>query len=200
MMKQIVLIHGGNPFDTHEEYLLFLKNRPIWFENFRKKDWKETLNEKLGAEFDVIKPQMPCKENAKYAEWKIWFERLIPFFEDEVVFIGHSLGGIFVAKWLSENNYPKKIRATLLIAAPYQINGKGQQFTDFKLTEKLEKFTTQGGNIIICHSEDDPIVNFNDSKMYKKGLPESEVITFKDRKHFNGTDFPEIIQKIKSLY
>lgn len=31
MKKQIVIIHGGDTFDTYEEYFEFLKNRQIDF-------------------------------------------------------------------------------------------------------------------------------------------------------------------------
>jgi predicted alpha/beta hydrolase family esterase len=200
MKKQIIIIHGGNPFNSYEDYFAFLKNKPVRFEQLRTQDWKITLGEKMGDDFDVIIPTMPCKENARYSEWKVWFERLIPFFEDEVSFIGHSLGGIFLVKWLSENSYPKQIKATFLVAAPYQVNGKGQNLTDFKHTNSLEKCVEQAGTMFIYHSEDDPVVTYTDAKIYKEKLPNAELQIFKDRKHFNNPDFPEIIETIKSMY
>src|SRR3989344_3659970 len=105
MKTQIVVIHGGDTFDTYEQYLSFLKNYKIDFERFRenKKDWKATLAEKLGENYEVISHSMPNKRNAKYIEWKIWFEKFIPFLNPEVILVGHSLGGAFLAKYFSEN-------------------------------------------------------------------------------------------------
>lgn len=97
MKKQIIILHGGDTFDTQEEYLEFLKGWQIIFEDYRteKRDWKKGLAEKLGPDFETIMPNMPNKINAKYFEWKIWFKKFIPHFNSEVILIGHSLGGTF---------------------------------------------------------------------------------------------------------
>ncbi|HRZ30232.1 MAG TPA: hypothetical protein P5274_00975 [Candidatus Paceibacterota bacterium] len=109
MKTQVVIIHGGDTFETQEEYLNYLKSYRIENLNyFRKKSWKGSLQERLDDNFDVITPQMPCKLNAKYEEWKIWFNKLLPLLNNKVVLIGHSLGGIFLAKYLSDNGFPKK--------------------------------------------------------------------------------------------
>lgn len=73
MKKQIIVIHGGDTFNTYGEYLSFLKNYRIDFERYKsgKKDWKKTLGSRLGEEFDVILPEMLNKSNVKYSEWKI---------------------------------------------------------------------------------------------------------------------------------
>ncbi|MDD4830994.1 MAG: hypothetical protein PHR31_02545, partial [Candidatus Pacebacteria bacterium] len=99
MKKQIVAIHGGETFDTYEEYLSFLKNLEIDFERIKSKEksWKKNLGKKLGNDFEVILPEMPNALNAKYIEWEIMFGKLIPFLEEEIILIGHSLGGIFLA-------------------------------------------------------------------------------------------------------
>jgi predicted alpha/beta hydrolase family esterase len=198
-MKQIIVIHGGNPFDTYEDYIGYLKNRPVRFERYRMKDWKENLSRDLGPEYDVIMPGMPSKENVKYSEWKIWFERLIPFFEEEVVFIGHSLGGIFLAKWLSENEYPKKIRSVILVAAPYEINGTGQANADFKLNADLSQFEKQANNIHLFHSDDDPVVNFADTKRYTERLAHAQLHSLTGKQHINGSEFPEIVETLKNV-
>jgi len=204
MKHQIIVIHGGDVFNTYEEYLVFLKSREIDFERYRThwKDWKATLDEKLGKEFEVILPTLPNKMNAKYLEWKIWFEKFVPYFEPEVVLIGHSLGGTFLAKYLSENDFPKKIRAAFLVAAPYDYDSRGgtNDLGDFALSKDLSKFNEQAGKIFIYHSKDDPIVPLTDSEKYKRSLPQAEMVIFEDKGHFNQTEFPELISNIKKLY
>lgn len=204
MKKQIIVIHGGDAFNTYEEYLAFLKDLQLDFEKYRThtKDWKATLGEKLGSEFEVILPDMPNKRNAKYLEWKIWFEKFIPYFEPEVVLIGHSMGGIFLTKYLSENKFPKTIRATFLVAAPYDYEAEGTEnwLADFALSKDLSKLTEQGGKIFIYHSKDDPFVPFADFEKYKRALAGAETMTFEDRGHFRQTEFPELISNIKKLY
>ena len=152
----------------------------------------------LGEKYDVLLPRMPNGKNARYAEWKIWFERLIPFISDDAIFIGHSLGGIFLAKYFSENIFPKKIKAIILIAAPFD-DASGESLTDFKLPSSLSKLTENSGLIYLFHSKDDPTVPFEQLEKYKKSLPNAKFMIFEDREHFNQGTFPEIIELIKKL-
>ena len=200
MKQQILVIHGGDTFDTHKDYLSFLKNREISLDRLRlKRDWKDTLSEKLGENFDVLSPRMPNGTNARYKEWKIWFERVIPFIDKDVIFIGHSLGGIFLAKYLSENTFPVKIKATILAAAPFDDEESDESLSDFKLPPSLKKFSEQGGEIYLIQSQDDPVIGFGELEKYKKAIPTAKTMTFKDREHFNQEAFPELIQLIKTL-
>jgi len=199
MKQQILVIHGGHSFDFYEKFFEFLKNYEINFEKLKTKDWKDTLGEKLGADFEVIFPKMPNAMNAKYSEYKIYFEKLIPFLENEVVLIGHSLGGIFLAKYLSENDFPKRILATFLVAASFDAKSAEYSLGDFTLSGGLEKFQKQNERIFLCHSKDDDVVPFSDFEKYQKELPKAEAMVFEDRKHFNQPEFPEIIEAIKKL-
>jgi len=202
MKQQIVIIHGGTPFDTYEDYLSYLKNKEISLDRLRlHKDWKETLSQELGENFDILMPQMPSKTNARYKEWKIWFERIIPLFNKEVIFIGHSLGGIFLAKYLSENDLPKKIKATILVAAPFDDENEksGKSLADFKLSSSLEGFAKKGGKIYLLQSKDDPEVPLEQLEKYKQALPDAKTMVFDDKGHFNQESFPEIIELIKKL-
>ena len=115
---QIFVIHGGMTFKHKKDYLHFLKTRSVSIEP--KIRWSDTyFSNQLGKDFEIIKPRMPLPENAKYAEWKIHFERHFSQLRDNIILVGISLGGIFLAKYLSENKFPKRIRATYLIAPPF---------------------------------------------------------------------------------
>jgi hypothetical protein len=200
MKKQIVAIHGGRSFDTHEEYIFYLKHHEVNLDKFKfKKDWKDSLEKELGDGFEVLLPRMPNGFNARYEEWKIWFERMSPFLNDGVVLIGHSLGGIFLAKYLAENELTQKIRAVLLVGAPFDDAGGEESLKNFKLPQSLEKFDKQRGKIYLFHSEDDPVVPFGELGKYQKSLSNAEIKVFKDRQHFNQESFPEIIDVIKGL-
>jgi len=199
MKKQIIVIHGGDTFRTYKEYLKFLKTIELDFDRFKsgRKEWKTSLGEKLGRNFEVVLPAMPNKINAKYPEWKIWFEKLTPHIKSGVVLVGHSLGGIFLAKYLSENKSPKKIKAVFLVAAVYDKDSDGHPVLSFSLPQKLNLKTKK---IYLYHSKDDPIVPFSALEKYRKLLPEAEVRVFKNKGHFNEETFPEIVKDIKSLY
>lgn len=199
MKKQVIFIHGGETFDTYDEYIEYLKTTEFDPDKFKSKLWKDSLEEELGNDFQVIAPVMPSKYNSKYNEWKIWFEKTFPFLENNVILIGHSLGGIFLAKYLSENDFPKKISATYLIAAPFDDTDSEYSLADFALPLTLEKFEEQGGKIFIYQSEDDPVVPFADLEKYAKALPTAKIVVFKDKEHFMQEEFPELIQSILQL-
>ena len=101
MPQQIIVIHGGHSFKNYKTYLSYLKNKQIDFERYKsnKVGWKKSLIKDLGRGYEVILPDMPNKANAKYLEWKIWFKKFIPHLKSKVILIGHSLGGIFLAKY-----------------------------------------------------------------------------------------------------
>ena len=200
MIQQIVVIGGGTSFDTHEDYLSSLKNKEVSLEKLRpRRDWKDTLVDNLGKNFDVLLPRMPNGTNARYEEWKIWLERIIPLLNKNVVFIGHSLGGIFLAKYLSENIYPKTIKATILVSAPFNDANGEESLADFKLPPSLGKFAKQGGMIYLFHSYDDPVVPFEQLGKYKKALPNAKITALNGREHFNQEAFPEIVKLIRTL-
>ena len=203
MKQQILFIHGGEAFDSYEDYIDFLsEKRQVKIEDLKGKvRWRGHLQKELGDNYEVLLPQMPCGWNAKYSEWKIWFEKLFPFFQENIILIGGSLGGIFLAKYLSENNFPLKIKATFLLAAPFDAKDREADYTlgDFALGESLEKFSAQCPKIFLYHSEDDPVVPLADVEKYAQKLPNAEKIIFKNKGHFNLEEFPEIVAKIKNL-
>jgi predicted alpha/beta hydrolase family esterase len=196
-----LVVHGGTTFKTDKEYLAFLKNRKIDLKRILRphQGWKNKLQKELGEDFKLLRPQMPDSTNARYKEWKIWFERIIPFCGSEVILLGHSLGGIFLVKYLAENDFPIKIRATILVATPFDDSESKESLTDFKLPASLKKMSQQGGKIYLVHSRDDPSVPFGEIKKYERALPKAESMIFENRGHFNQETFPEMIKLLKSL-
>lgn len=199
MKKQIILVHGGSTFNTYKDYLLFFKNLKVDLDRYRKTKWSDSMQKELGGRFDVLLPKMPNPTNAKYNEWEILFKKIAPLLKNNVILIGHSLGAIFLAKYLSENKFPKKILATLLISAPHDDNGMEDSLGDFSLPKSLSKLNKQGGKIFLYQSKDDLIVPYSHLEKYKKALPNAIIREFKNRGHFNQPKFPELIKDIKKL-
>src|SRR3989344_5882807 len=196
MKEQIILIHGGTTFDTYEEYMAYLNSCELTLEKINKRNWKDFLGSEL-PDFEVIYPKMPNAKNARYPEWKIWFEKLFRLLNDNVILIGHSLGGIFLAKYLSENNFPKKIKSVHLVAAPYDTEHCKESLADFALTKDLANFTKQAGKIFLYQSKDDAEVPCADVEKYKRDIPSATIEIFDDRGHFIQEEFPELVKDIK---
>ena len=209
MKKQIIIIHGGTSFSNYNDYLQYLKSQKITIEKLKpKKDWKYNIVNKLRKDYEVLTPQMPNKNNARYKEWEIWFKNIERIIKNNIILIGHSLGGIFLAKYLSQNNFSKKIKATIIVAAPFENKNtyknkkllkEKESLKDFALPNSLNKFKKQGGKIYLIYSKDDPIVPLFHLKQYQEILPEAKAIILNNKKHFNQETFPEIIKLIKSI-
>jgi len=142
---------------------------------------------------------MPNPINSKYDEWKILFNKIAVLLNNNVILIGHSLGGIFLAKYLSENKFPKKILASILIAPPYDQKNIEESLGDFVILNNLEKFQKQSDKIFIYHSKDDSVVPYINLEKYQEVLPKAIVRVFKNRDHFNQPEFPELVKEIKNL-
>ncbi|OGB74971.1 hypothetical protein A2810_02725 [candidate division Kazan bacterium RIFCSPHIGHO2_01_FULL_49_10] len=199
-MQQVVLIHGGEDFRSYEEYIKNLKAYQPEIEEFLpKKRWKRTLAERLGEGYQVFTPEMPNSENARYEEWKIWFEKMFPFLDDDLILVGHSLGGIFLPKYLSENIFPKKIKAVVLVSPPYDSEGLEPPLADFVLTKPLAQLAQQCSNIYIVHGDADPIVPYSHAEKYLKELPNAKLVTIQGGDHFTQPEFPELVELIKGI-
>lgn len=196
---QIVVIRGGETWNTYEEYISFLNAFSFDLADYERKSWKRLLAQTLGDGYEVIMPEMPNAMNAKYSEWKIWFEKHIPFLRDGVLLIGSSLGGTFLAKYLSETIVPLKIRATFFAAAAYFDKNDTYSMADFILPDDLSGFASQAGEVYLYQSEDDPVVPLSDVYRFKDKLPNAHVTILHDRGHMRGEEFPELIADIKAL-
>jgi uncharacterized protein len=198
-VRQIIAIHGGTTFRQYDDYLASLSDKTVYVERLRHQPmWKELLQGELGNEYDVLLPSMPNKTNAKYAEWKLWFERIAEIAEDDVILVGHSLGAIFLAKYLSEEAFPKRIRATFLVAAPYG-DESTEDLGDFKIETISDRFKEQAGEVVFYFGEDDPVIAIGEMHRYQQAIPDAEYNVHPAPDHFARIAFPEIVERIRSL-
>ncbi|MGM5485515.1 MAG: alpha/beta hydrolase [Nanobdellota archaeon] len=195
-MQQIMMIHGGTTFRKKEDYINFLKTRDISIED--KKRWSDDYIKEELSDCKIIKPRMPLKEDAKYEDWKIHFERHLPYLEDNIILIGTSLGGIFLAKYLSENIFPKRILSVYLIAPPFDDTIKGEDLAGgFELKEDLKLIEKNCSNITLMFSKDDDVVPVEHAEKYREKI-NAEIIKFGSRNgHFDIEEFPELVERIR---
>lgn len=194
---QIIFIHGGDSFDTSEEFYEYLRNREFNLNELPRIRWRDTLAHNLAEAFEYHFIQMPNAMNADYRAWSIWFEKVIPFLRDNAVLIGHSLGGSFLLRYLTDNELPVSI-AQLHLVAPVvddaQCPGMGNFSTNLNA---WVGFKSNIKNIHIWHSSDDDLVPINHSERLAKKLPTATLHRFSDRGHFIQPEFPELEAVIK---
>ena len=195
---QILMIHGGETFKNRADYLRYLKTREISLE--KQARWHaEYLDKKLGRAFEIIRPRMPLPDNAKYEDWKINFERYIPFLKDGCILIGTSLGGIFLAEYLSENKFPKKNLATFLVCPPFDGSGSSEDLVGgFKLKSDLSLLEKNSKNLHLLFSAADDVVPVAHAEKYRRKLPNADIRIYKNKGgHFQIETFPEIVAMIR---
>lgn len=127
---------------------------------------------------------MPSKQNAFYPAWKIWFEKLFPYLQDtKIVIVANSLGGIFIAKYLSENSFPKPIKQLHLVAPVFDNDGLvGESVASFAFDPiGLQKLSIQADEVHIWGSVDDPVVPHVHTKKYHNLIKNSVIHVFQDR-------------------
>lgn len=195
---KILLIHGGMTFKNRRDYLNFLKTREISLESSPR--WsKEYLDKKLGKKFDIIRPNMPLKDNACYEDWKIHFERYLPFLGSSTILIGSSLGGIFLAKYLAENKLRKKFLAVFLISPPFDNSLPHEDLVGgFRLPTNLSLLENSCRFLYLLFSEQDSVVPIDQAAKYALKLKKATIKIYPHISgHFQVAELPELINFIK---
>jgi uncharacterized protein len=196
MKKQVVVIHGGGSFIPHngETMIEVIKNKKASLDDMRRHDnWKASLQDNLGDAYDVLAPRMPNADAPHYEEWKTWFEKIQPLLDTDAVFVGHSLGGMFLAKYFSEKEGEVRVPALFLVAPPYDGLGYGWELSD------ITPLNGRVGTIHIYHSSDDSVVPIEALGKYREVLEGAILHELDGHGHFRDDDFPELVADIKSL-
>ncbi len=202
MKQQVVCIHGAGSFSDYQNFLASLRSQPLPPPTLEQpKRWRHTLAEDLGENYEVLLPAMPNRENAKYEEWRIWFDRHLELLGDGVVLVGHSQGGYFLSKYLVENDFPVAIKALCLVSAPVEpVDFNGEDGGDFHFDiSKLPNIAHKTEHIHIFHSEDDFVVPFSHAEAYQAALPKATLHRFTDRGHCMQSEFPELLAVIRGV-
>lgn len=200
--QQVIVIGGGETFDTHQEYMAFLRDT-LRFDPYKKRKpgWKENLQKDLGRRFEVLAPSMPNKLNAKYEEWATYFDKVLPYIkEGSPIFVGHSLGGLFLMKyldWYQVQTYQAFTpMATMLVATPWAkepVSG----FADFGI-ENVHGVAL--GEPHVFHSHDDTIVPYSDNAINVRMWTGAHLHEMNGHGHFvHDSHFPELVSVIRKL-
>jgi predicted alpha/beta hydrolase family esterase len=194
---QILFIHGGMTFKNQKDYLVHLKTKKISFE--KKQYWIDDLEKKLGKKFQVVRPRMPLQDNARYRDWEVVFSRYVRLLSHRFILIGTSLGGVFLAKYLSEHTLRQKAAAVFLVCPPFDNSLPGEDLVGgFALKSDLSVIEKNARVVYALFSKKDDVVPVAHAKKYSAKLPNSRIIVYPRIKgHFEISKFPEIITLIR---
>ncbi|MES2749604.1 MAG: hypothetical protein V4606_04400 [Patescibacteria group bacterium] len=194
---QIVFIHGGDSFDTIQEFYEALRTWTYNPYKEERKRWRDAIMLATESTHDFIVPSMPNKQNADYIAWAIWFEKVIPFLRDGVILVGHSLGGGFLLRYLSENKLPITISQLHLIAGVIDdVDCPGVGEFGIAVTQ-WSGFISTIEEIHLWHSSDDEYVPLHHTERLASKCPQAITHYFTDRGHFLQPEFPELLLEIQ---
>jgi valyl-tRNA synthetase/predicted alpha/beta hydrolase family esterase len=204
LKPNIIFIHGGEIWKDRDTYRSKIESGELnwlWFKdeaNSNKNSWKSQIQEYCNInKIQTLSPQFPNKTNADYAKWKMVFEQILPYLNPNTILIGHSLGSMFLTKYLSESelNFGKLF---LVSGGLWDANDlEREDFNiDFEIKE-LELLKNLNDKIYIIHSTDDKIVNVQKSLDLKQKLPNANLIELENYGHLNS-QCEELLKLIKN--
>jgi len=184
-MTKIYLIHGwgGGP------------SREGWF------GWLGRECEKRGIE--LIIPEMPDTNYPKIEGWVAKIKEIVDL-NDDVYFIGHSIGAQAIMRYLEQLSEDLKVKGLIFIAGWFNLLEASYENDEDRKTMKpwlentidFEKIKIFTDNILCIFSNNDPCVPVSDSELFKEKLG-AKVIIKENEGHFNTTqEIPEIIEFI----
>jgi len=188
-MKTAIIIHG---WPSKEEF--FDPNTVSPSNN----QWLPWLQKQLSLKgITAQTPEMPDPYEPNYEKWKNVFEQF--HLDSETILVGHSCGGGFLVRWLSEN---KVTVGKVFLIAPWmdpdhEDRDSVGDFFDFDIDPALSD-RTNGVTIFI--SEDDEAPMLNTVELLESTLKNVQVKRFTDKGHFcigdGVAEFPELLEEI----
>lgn len=185
-MKTAVIIHG---YSDKSEYLDASRPSPSndhWF------PWLQRQLQMKGILAQT--PDMPGFFEPNYLAWKEMLDKFTP--DEETMLVGHSCGGGFLVRYLSENDV--KVGKVVLVA-PW-LDPKKEIDPEFFNFEINPAITEKTAGLTIMYSKDDTPTILKTIETLKSKLVGAEFQEFEGKGHFCvgdiGSEFPELLNNL----
>lgn len=208
MKQQVLYVNGWVPKENYESYEDFLSG--LEYNPYEEKflSWNKTLGEYLWEDWECLRAPFREREYADYTEWKVMFEKVLPYLRQDLCIWAGSLGWTFILKYIWENDgilHPetgKKIRIKkIFFIAPAIADTHAEKLGSFSfdLEQVYPRIQRWCEEIYIYHSKDDPVVPFEQALALNNYLPEAIFREFEDKGHFyKELRLPELEADLKT--
>jgi predicted alpha/beta hydrolase family esterase len=192
MKKQnAILIHGTCDKDEYYSNKYPTLSNSHWFPWLSK--------QLIISDIPTIAVEIPDAYMPNYTIWKKEFERYD--IGPKTILVGHSCGGGFLVRWLSEND--AKVGKVILVAPwldPEKNKGIDNDFFDFKMQEGLVSKT--GGVTLFVSNDDGNDVQVSVTEILNN-IGGIKKVEFEEYGHFTlgdmgAEEFPELFNEIIS--
>ncbi len=189
-MKTAILVHGWAHKSEFEDLKYPTPSNSHWFPWLTK--------QLMVRDIHTVAVEMPQSYYPVYADWKREFERFDV--TEETTLVGHSCGGGFLLRWLSENTSVNADK--VILVAPWigirPDQPFDQTFFDFAMDNKLVARTKE---LILFNSSNDVSEIQESVKVIRDQVDDIILHELVDRGHFTlkglGTEaFPELLEAV----
>lgn len=187
MIKKIYFIHGWGDNSVELSWVSWVRNEC----------------QKKNIEFVAFK--LPNSKEPKIKEWVNFLKENVEELDEEVLFLGHSIGCQTILRYLEELPIDKKIGGCIFVAGWLNLLDAAYEEEDDKEIAKPWLETPINFKIVKKHcnnflsifSDDDECVPLTDAKIFEKKLG-SEIVIKKNEGHFDETErIDEIMEFVK---
>jgi uncharacterized protein len=187
-MKNAIIIHG---MPSKEEY--YSPEYPS-ASNFHWLPWlqKQLIIRNIKADT----PEMPFAYEPDYVIWKSEFERFD--ITPETILVGHSCGGGFIVRWLSEQTNIRVGKVVLVAPWLDTAHELSTGFFNFIIDPTLVSHTS---GLTMFHSDDDDQDIISSVEVLGRELKGAVQVPFSGYGHFISEDlrvhgFPELLEEV----
>ena len=186
-MKKAIIIHGYYNESEFRDLSRPASSNDHWL------PWIQRQLLLKGIETQT--PEMPGFYEPNYEKWKKMLENFSP--DENTILIGHSCGGGFLVRWLSENNI--KVGKVVLVAPWLDPEKESKnidpEFFNFKIDPNISSKTAK---LTIMYSIDDVSSVVKSVEILKSTLQNVEFKEFANKGHFTlssmkTNEFPELL-------
>ena len=187
-MKNAILVPGRPDKDQHYDPNLPNNSENYWFSWLKRQLIISDINTLS------IEPPMPFRP--RYNEWKKEFERcdITP----DTILVGHSCGGGFLMRYLSEHKDLSVGKVVLVAPWINPSNNPEADTADFFDFEIDPDFPSRTAGVTVFVSTDDYPDVVETVNMLREKVVNLDIREYLDRGHFKTTPFPELLDVVRN--
>lgn len=181
--KRVIIIHGfeGSPQGN-------------WF------PWLKSELEKIDCE--VLIPAMPNAYHPKMSEWIDLIKETVDSPNEDIYFVGHSLGVIAILRYLESLEDGEVVGGVILVAGFSESIGNEELKSFFESPLQYQKIKKSVGRFVVIHSDNDPAVPFRNAELLCDKFG-AELVVIKGGGHMNAKagyyELPIVLEKLEEL-
>ena len=165
---------------------------------YAKENWFPWLENELTAKGEIVfNFDYPTPENQDFLNWSAVLNKVKDKISENSIFICHSIGCVFLAKYCIENNI--KIGKCIFVSGcnNYFAIEKFDKINKFMFTDRLDEFSKLCKTRICIYSKDDPYIPVSYLESFAKTIKAKSYV-YENAGHFNSnsgyTTFPDILK------